>query len=77
MTTDKEIDARGLKCPLPVLKARKEMRGMVGGSVLTILADDPAAIIDFPHFCAEQGHEFLGESDAADGGTAYRLRKGS
>jgi len=46
------LDTRGLKCPLPVLKARKRLKEMPPGAVLTVLADDPAAIIDFPHFCA-------------------------
>ncbi|MDE2789297.1 MAG: sulfurtransferase TusA family protein [Paracoccaceae bacterium] len=54
---DAELDATGLLCPLPVLKARSRMRQLKPGQVLRILADDPAAIIDFPHFCADQGHE--------------------
>ncbi len=56
MDWDDEIDATGLLCPLPVLKARKRLRAMVSGQVLRLIATDPAAVIDVPHFCAEAGH---------------------
>jgi tRNA 2-thiouridine synthesizing protein A len=57
MDADAELDARGLLCPLPVLKARKRLGALAPGQVLRVLADDPAALVDIPHFCAEQGHE--------------------
>ncbi len=53
---DAELDATGLQCPLPVLKTRRRLRDMSEGQVLRILTDDPAAVVDFPHFCDEQGH---------------------
>ena len=56
------LDALGLRCPLPVLKARKRLKGMATGTILRIEADDPAAIIDVPHFCAEQGHTLVDQS---------------
>jgi len=59
MTYDAELDATGLLCPLPVLKARKRLKALQKGQVLKMLADDPAAIVDVPHFCAEQGHTLL------------------
>ena len=59
MDFDEEIDARSLLCPLPVLKARKRLKGMSAGQVLKLVADDPAAVIDVPHFCNEQGYELL------------------
>jgi len=61
MTTswDQELDATGLLCPLPVLKARKRLEALASGQVLRVLADDPAAVIDMPHFCAEQGHSLI------------------
>ncbi len=62
MTWDAEIDARGLLCPLPVLKARKRLLALAPGQVLRLLADDPAAVVDVPHFCAEQGHALLSET---------------
>lgn len=71
------LDARGLLCPLPVLKARKRLSALGAGEVLELLADDPAAIIDVPHFCAEQGHALLTQEPAAGGATLYRIRKGA
>lgn len=76
ITADAELDARGLLCPLPVLKARKRMQSMTPGETLRVLADDPASVIDFPHFCAEQGHALLGQEDAEGGVVAFLLRKG-
>ena len=70
-----EVDALGLLCPLPVLRLRKRMQGIADGQIARLLADDPAAHVDVPHFCAEAGHAFLGASDAADG-TAFLVRKG-
>ena len=69
------LDARGLLCPLPVLKARKRLQSLGQGEVLEMLADDPAAFVDVPHFCAEQGHELL-ETRPAEDATLYRIRKG-
>ncbi len=59
MDFDQQIDARSLLCPLPVLKARKRLKAMQAGQVLELIADDPAAVIDVPHFCAQQGYELL------------------
>ncbi|MFV0515527.1 MAG: sulfurtransferase TusA family protein [Jhaorihella sp.] len=69
------LDAIGLLCPLPVLKARKRLQSLPRGAILRVLADDPAAVIDVPHFCAEAGHAFLGETDAATH-RIYLIRKG-
>jgi tRNA 2-thiouridine synthesizing protein A len=75
MEIDDELDATGLRCPLPVLKARKRLQALSSGAVLRVLADDPAAIIDMPHFCAEQGHQLV--SSQADGQPqVYVIRKG-
>ena len=68
------VDARGLLCPLPVLKARKRLQAMANGEVLQLICDDPAAVIDVPHFCNEQGYELLEVEDTASG-RAYLLRK--
>ncbi len=56
------LDALGLRCPLPVLKARKRLKSMAPGDILRIEADDPAAIIDVPHFCTEQGYTLVEQS---------------
>ncbi len=60
-----EVDATGLICPLPVLRARKRLVGMAPGAVLRLVTTDPAAAVDVPHFCAEAGHVLL--SEAAEG----------
>lgn len=50
------IDARGLKCPLPVLKMEKRLAALAPGAVLTVLATDPMARIDIPLYCRQHGH---------------------
>lgn len=70
-----DLDATGLLCPLPVLKARKRLQGLSSGDELRVMADDPAAVVDIPHFCAEAGHTLV---DMSDHGAAqlYVIRKG-
>jgi tRNA 2-thiouridine synthesizing protein A len=70
------VDAIGLLCPLPVLKARKRLKPLPAGAVLRLLADDPAAVIDVPHFCNEAGHTLV-EMSEADGHLIYNIRKGN
>ena len=61
-----EIDALGLLCPLPVLKLRKRLNPLNPGDRIRLLADDPAAIVDVPHFCNESGHKLIESSEDAD-----------
>ncbi|MEP3920083.1 sulfurtransferase TusA family protein [Ascidiaceihabitans sp.] len=68
------LDALGLLCPLPVLKARKRLQKLAIGAQLTMLADDPAAVVDVPLFCMEAGHVLVSCSDK-DGVQAYVIRK--
>jgi len=56
---DKLLDVTGLTCPLPVLRAQKFLREATEGLIVKVLATDPIAAIDFPHFCQESGHELL------------------
>ncbi len=56
---DHELDVSNLICPLPVLKAQKRLKTMKIGEILKITATDPAAAIDFPHYCNESGHALL------------------
>ncbi len=70
-----ELDARSLRCPLPVLKARKRLKSLQGGDKLRMIADDPAAVIDVPHFCHEQGHTLETQSEN-DGDLVFIIRKG-
>lgn len=68
------LDATGLLCPLPVLKARKRLQALSSGDILKVVADDPAAIVDVPHFCTEAGHELVAQSeDGSD--QVYLIRK--
>lgn len=63
LTNDPQlIDARGLKCPLPVLKMEKRLAAMQPGEQLTILATDPMAKIDIPLHCRQHGHACIVES---------------
>lgn len=75
MTQMQDIDARDLLCPLPVLRLRKALDTANSGDKFRLLATDPAALIDVPHFCAEQGHSYLGSEDLK-GATAFTIRKG-
>ncbi len=70
------LDARGLLCPLPVLKARKRLSAMRPGDVLRMRADDPAAPLDVAHFCREQGHVLVAEAACEDGARQFDIRKG-
>jgi len=77
MNWDSELDASGLLCPLPVLKARKRLSALSPGQTLRVLADDPAALIDIPHFCAEQGHDLVAQTDLGHPRHEYLIRKGA
>lgn len=70
-----QLDTTGLLCPLPVLKARKRLQSMNPGQILEMRADDPAALVDVPHFCTEQGHELLSEDTTPEGALLFRIRK--
>ncbi|TVQ54305.1 MAG: sulfurtransferase TusA family protein [Rhodobacteraceae bacterium] len=70
-----DLDARGLLCPLPVLKARKRLQGLPPGALLRVTADDPAAVVDVPHFCAESGHALVSQTAGENGAQVYLIRK--
>ena len=75
---DEVVDARGLACPLPVIRLARQAREAAPGSVLEVWATDPAAAADVPAWCRLRGHDYLGAhaDRGADGGgwTAYRVR---
>ena len=71
--TEYELDAQGLLCPLPVLKARKRLKSLKSGETLKLIATDPASVIDVPHFCNEQGHVLVSH-EAEDGLYIFRIR---
>ncbi|HEX4113080.1 MAG TPA: sulfurtransferase TusA family protein [Stellaceae bacterium] len=68
------LDAKGLKCPLPVLKARKAMKQIAVGGVLRVLATDPGAVGDFQHFCEVTGNRLLGHTEK-DGVLVFEIEK--
>lgn len=65
MHFDKELDARGLNCPLPILRTKKALAELSSGQVLRILATDPGSVKDFAAFAKQTGNELLA-SDAHD-----------
>jgi tRNA 2-thiouridine synthesizing protein A len=75
VTVDTTLDATGLLCPLPVLKARRALKPLVPGAVLEVLATDPGATKDFEHFCATTGCELLEASEQPGGVLRFRMRK--
>ncbi|MCW8844225.1 MAG: sulfurtransferase TusA family protein [Gammaproteobacteria bacterium] len=71
---DQTLDARGLNCPLPVLRAKQALLGMTPGDTLEVLATDPGSVADFAAFCRVTGHALL-ESACTDGDYRYRIQK--
>ena len=71
---DQVLDTSGLKCPLPVLKAKKTLKSMTVGSTLKVIATDPGAMADFRHFCEVTGDSLL-TADEADGALTFIIRK--
>lgn len=71
--TVRTLDATGLLCPLPVLRARKVLKQMAPGEVLEVRATDPAAVKDFPAFCTATGHRLLSAEDK-EGILIFRIR---
>lgn len=68
------LDLRGLKCPLPVLRARKALTRLPAGALLVVECTDPMAAIDIPHMAAQEGHD-LEHQSAAAGVLVFRIRK--
>ena len=68
------LDCQGLKCPLPVLKARKAIKALPAGGVLRVLATDPGAVGDFNHFCAVTGNRLL-DHRQEDGVLVFEIEK--
>ena len=75
MEAQKEIDTRGLNCPLPILKAKKALAEMVSGDVLKVLATDPGSVRDFQAFARQTGNELLEQSSAGDEFVHYLRRR--
>jgi tRNA 2-thiouridine synthesizing protein A len=69
------IDARGRRCPLPILDLARHIGEVTVGCTITVEADDPAAAPDIQAWCRMRGHAYLGRSAAADGTPAYAVRR--
>ena len=74
---DNTLDATGLLCPLPVLKARRALKAVPAGGVLEVLATDPGATKDFQHFCQTTGCELLESGEQPGGVLRFLLKKPS
>ena len=74
MTTT--LDTKGMICPLPILKAKKALKGFAAGEVLEVIATDPGAVKDFDFFCRTTGNELMDTADA-DGIFTFTIKKGA
>lgn len=74
LQVDREVDARGLNCPLPVLRTKKALNDMVSGQVLRILATDPGSVRDFQAFARQTGNELLQHTEQ-DGVFSFLLKR--
>ncbi len=68
------LDAKGLNCPLPILKAKKAISGLGAGDVLQVVSTDPGSVADFASFCRQTGNELVA-SNAAAGVFEFLIRK--
>lgn len=72
--TAQELDARGLNCPLPILRAKKALNGLQPGQTLRVRATDPGAVKDFDAFCKQTGNELV-SSEQNGGEYVFQIRK--
>lgn len=75
MEFDKDLDARGLNCPLPILKAKKALAEMTTGQILRVQATDPGSVRDFQAFARQTGNILVGQSEENQEFTFYMKRK--
>ena len=71
---DQVLDAKGLNCPLPILKARKAIEKMQAGQVLQVISTDPGAVADFEAFCRQTGNELV-DSSTDDGVYSFLIKR--
>ena len=75
MNFDKELDARGLNCPLPILRTKRSLTDMISGQVLKVVATDPGSVKDFQAFAKQTGHELVACEDAGPTFTFFMKKK--
>ncbi len=71
---DQVLDAKGLNCPMPILKAKKALKEVPEGGTLQVLSTDPGSVADFDSFCRATGNELLGQSED-DGVYTFLIRR--
>jgi TusA-related sulfurtransferase len=71
---DREVDARGLNCPLPILRAKKTLNDMTSGQVVRVLATDPGSVRDFEAFARQTGNQLV-QSTQQDGAYVFLMRR--
>jgi len=71
---DQTLDARGLNCPLPILKARKALKEVPAGGTLEIISTDPGSVADFEAFCRQTGNELM-ESSSDDSEYRFLIKR--
>ena len=74
-THDQELDVRGLKCPLPILRTKKALVDMATGQVLRVVATDPATVKDFAAFARQTGHELISASEPPADEFVFLIRR--
>ena len=74
MSFDAELDAKGLNCPLPILRAKKAITALNTGQVLKIIATDPGSVKDFEAFCNQTGNELMSSAEV-DGAFEFMIKK--
>jgi tRNA 2-thiouridine synthesizing protein A len=75
MQAHKELDTRGLNCPLPILKAKKALADMASGDVLKVISTDPGSMRDFQAFARQTGNDLVEQQDGAAGEFIHLLRR--
>ncbi|MBC9071086.1 sulfurtransferase TusA family protein [Thauera sp. CAU 1555] len=75
MDFDKEVDARGLNCPLPILRAKKALAEMLPGQVVRVMATDPGSVKDFQAFTKQTGNELLRQSETQDKAFEFFIKR--
>ena len=71
---DQVLDAKGLNCPLPILKAKKALKSLTGGQILEVVSTDPGSVADFAAFCRTTGNELMEQSEDS-GVYTYLIKK--
>ncbi|WP_332672734.1 sulfurtransferase TusA family protein [Aromatoleum sp.] len=75
MEFEREVDARGLSCPLPILRTKKMLAEMKPGQIVRVLATDPGSVKDFQAFAKQTGNELLSQSETADEAFEFFLKR--